>query len=121
VGRGRDPRTLVDLARAAEAAGWDGFFLADNLVADGGAPVLDTQSILAAIAGQTRRIGRGPLITARAASRAGLRGRRSPWIIWRAAAEPGRRRRSRAGVPHLWTSPEKVDTLTSLIHHREDA
>jgi alkanesulfonate monooxygenase SsuD/methylene tetrahydromethanopterin reductase-like flavin-dependent oxidoreductase (luciferase family) len=65
VGRGRDPRTLVDLARAAEAAGWDGFFLADNLVADGGAPVLDTQSILAAIAGQTRRIRRGPLVTAR--------------------------------------------------------
>ena len=59
-----DPRTLVDLACAAEDAGWDGFFLADNLSAAAGAPVVDTWSTLAAIAGQTRRIRLGPLITA---------------------------------------------------------
>ena len=28
-----DPRTLVQLAPAAEEAGWDGFFLSDNLAA----------------------------------------------------------------------------------------
>jgi alkanesulfonate monooxygenase SsuD/methylene tetrahydromethanopterin reductase-like flavin-dependent oxidoreductase (luciferase family) len=64
VGPFHDPRTLVDLARAAEDAGWDGFFLADNLAAGAGVPVVDTWSTLAAIAGQTRRIRLGPLVTA---------------------------------------------------------
>ncbi len=64
VGPFQDPRTLVDLARAAEDAGWDGFFLADNLLATAGMPVVDTWTTLAAIASQTRRIRLGPLVTA---------------------------------------------------------
>ena len=59
-----EPQTLVDLACAAEDTGWDGFFLADNLAAGAGVPVVDTWSTLAAIAGQTRRIRLGPLVTA---------------------------------------------------------
>lgn len=59
-----DPRAVVDLARAAEDAGWDGFFLADNLRAEAGVPLLDSWSTLAAIAGQTQRIRLGPLVTA---------------------------------------------------------
>jgi alkanesulfonate monooxygenase SsuD/methylene tetrahydromethanopterin reductase-like flavin-dependent oxidoreductase (luciferase family) len=59
-----DPRAVVDLALQAEAAGWDGFFLADNLQAAAGVPLLDSWSTLAAIAAQTRRIRLGPLVTA---------------------------------------------------------
>jgi alkanesulfonate monooxygenase SsuD/methylene tetrahydromethanopterin reductase-like flavin-dependent oxidoreductase (luciferase family) len=64
VGPFQDPRTLVALARAAEDAGWDGFFLADNLIAAAGLPVVDTWSTLAAIATHTARIRLGPLVTA---------------------------------------------------------
>jgi alkanesulfonate monooxygenase SsuD/methylene tetrahydromethanopterin reductase-like flavin-dependent oxidoreductase (luciferase family) len=64
VGPFHDPQTLVALARAAEDAGWDGFFLADNLSAGAGVPVVDTWTTLAAIASQTRRIRLGPVVTA---------------------------------------------------------
>ncbi|HUS13638.1 MAG TPA: LLM class flavin-dependent oxidoreductase [Chloroflexia bacterium] len=59
-----DPQAVLDLACLAEEAGWDGFFLADNLQAEPGVPLLDTWTTLAAIASQTRRIRLGPLVTA---------------------------------------------------------
>jgi len=59
-------QTLVTLAQAAEAAGWDGFFLWDHLLPDADSahgPVADPWIALTAIAGATRRLKFGALIT----------------------------------------------------------
>ena len=46
-----DPRTMVELARDAEAAGWDGFFLWDHIrFSATPLPVQDPWVLLAAIA-----------------------------------------------------------------------
>ena len=56
------PRTLADLARDAEAAGWDGFFIWDHLLF-GPVPVVDPWVALMAIALSTERIRLGPMVT----------------------------------------------------------
>ena len=59
-------QTLVELAQAAEAAGWDGFFLWDHLLPDADSahgPVADPWIALTAIAGTTSRLRIGALIT----------------------------------------------------------
>jgi len=59
-------QTLVTLAQAAEAAGWDGFFLWDHLLPDADSalgPVADPWIALTAIAGTTSRLKFGALIT----------------------------------------------------------
>jgi alkanesulfonate monooxygenase SsuD/methylene tetrahydromethanopterin reductase-like flavin-dependent oxidoreductase (luciferase family) len=59
-----DPAVVARLAAEAEAAGWDGFFLWDQI--HWRAPVAavgDTQVTLAAIAAATERIRFGPLVT----------------------------------------------------------
>ena len=67
-----DVPTLSALAREAEAAGWDGFFIWDHLVwAPDGAPLADTTVALTAIALATERIRLGALVTPLA--------RRRPW------------------------------------------
>lgn len=61
-----DPTELVDLAVAAEAAGFDGFFLWDHLVFanDGeGPPIVDPWLVLALIAARTQRITIGTMVT----------------------------------------------------------
>jgi alkanesulfonate monooxygenase SsuD/methylene tetrahydromethanopterin reductase-like flavin-dependent oxidoreductase (luciferase family) len=60
-----DPRTLVELARRAEASGWDGFFLWDhvNYTHQGVRAVADAWIGLATIAGATERIRIGPMVT----------------------------------------------------------
>lgn len=77
-----DPQAMVNLAREAEDAGWDGFFLWDHVLwkePHGRAlPVADTWSLLAAIASRTSRITLGPLITPLP--------RRRPWTVARQAA-----------------------------------
>ena len=49
-----NPRYLIELAQAAEAAGWDGFFLWDTVIHDEhGYPIAEPWSALAAIATAT--------------------------------------------------------------------
>ncbi len=59
------PQPLARLARAAEAAGWDGFFIWDVFGGDSTAPspVVDPWIALAAIAATTERIRFGPMVT----------------------------------------------------------
>lgn len=59
-----DPHVLVDLGRAAEAAGWDGIFLWDHLLYAGGVTkILDPYISLAAIASATTTIQLGAMVT----------------------------------------------------------
>jgi alkanesulfonate monooxygenase SsuD/methylene tetrahydromethanopterin reductase-like flavin-dependent oxidoreductase (luciferase family) len=74
-----DPRVMVTLAREAEAAGWDGFFIWDHVLwlAPENQPVAEPWVTLAAIAATTERIRLGPLITPLP--------RRRPWQVARQA------------------------------------
>ena len=69
-----DPRLLADLARDAEAAGLDGFFVWDHLLR-GDAPVADPWTSLAAIAVATERVRIGTMVTPLP--------RRRPWQVAR--------------------------------------
>jgi alkanesulfonate monooxygenase SsuD/methylene tetrahydromethanopterin reductase-like flavin-dependent oxidoreductase (luciferase family) len=71
-----DPRLLVELAREAESAGWDGFFVWDMLYSDG-EPIVDSLVVLSAIAVSTEGIQIGTMAL-------GL-GRRRPWKVAREA------------------------------------
>jgi probable F420-dependent oxidoreductase len=76
-----NPRLLASLAREAELAGWDGFFVWDHLqffdpLAP--VPVADPWIALAAVATATERIRLGPMVTPLA--------RRHPWQVAREAA-----------------------------------
>lgn len=70
-----DPGTLATLAREAEEAGWDGFFLWDHLTFMKGfvEPIVDPWISLTAVAAATRRIRIGPMVTPLA--------RRRPWKV----------------------------------------
>ena len=70
-----DARVLAELARDAERAGWDGFFLWDHIARPGAPPVVDPWIALAAIAVATERIRIGALVTPLA--------RRRPWKLAR--------------------------------------
>jgi alkanesulfonate monooxygenase SsuD/methylene tetrahydromethanopterin reductase-like flavin-dependent oxidoreductase (luciferase family) len=56
IGELADPRAVVRLATAAEAAGWDGLSVWDNVGNDMDAPVGDPFVILAAVAARTTRL-----------------------------------------------------------------
>src|SRR6476659_4081610 len=73
------PQPLAQLAREAEAAGWDGFFLWDIFGGDAQhpTPVVDPWIMLAAIAATTERIRFGPMVTPVP--------RRRPWKLAREA------------------------------------
>jgi alkanesulfonate monooxygenase SsuD/methylene tetrahydromethanopterin reductase-like flavin-dependent oxidoreductase (luciferase family) len=58
-----DVNVLVDLARETERAGWDGFFIWDQITGFGADNVADVQVTLAAVAIATTRIKLGCLIT----------------------------------------------------------
>jgi len=69
-------RGLADLAREAEEAGWDGFFLWDHVNAgEAGMPMLDVWVTLAAMAMTTSRIRLGATVTPLP--------RRRPWKLAR--------------------------------------
>jgi alkanesulfonate monooxygenase SsuD/methylene tetrahydromethanopterin reductase-like flavin-dependent oxidoreductase (luciferase family) len=57
-----DPRTLAEMAREAEQAGWDGFFLWDHMMI-GSLPTSDPWVALTAIALATERIRIGTMVT----------------------------------------------------------
>lgn len=73
-----DPRVLADLARRAEDAGWDGFFIWDHIQVSWPDAVGDPTVQLAAIAMATSRIRFGPMVTPLP--------RRHPWKLAREAA-----------------------------------
>ncbi len=72
-----DPNTLVDLAKIAETAGWDGVFVWDSLLFDQQwmPPIVDPWITLAAIATSTERVKIGTMIAQLA--------RRRPWKVAR--------------------------------------
>jgi alkanesulfonate monooxygenase SsuD/methylene tetrahydromethanopterin reductase-like flavin-dependent oxidoreductase (luciferase family) len=71
-----DPRYLADIAKEAEDAGWDGFFIWDHMIFDPSwHPIGDTWVGLAAVALNTSRVRIGPLLTPLP--------RRRPWKLSR--------------------------------------
>ena len=72
-----DPRLLVELAVAAEAAGWDGVFVWDHIAReeDAAIPATDPWIALAAIAARTERVRLGAMVTPLS--------RRRPWKVAR--------------------------------------
>lgn len=70
-----DPRTMAELAAAAEDSGWDGVFLEDYVCyqGDAGTPTYDSWVTLAAMATATRRVRLGTKVTPLP--------RRRPWKV----------------------------------------
>lgn len=58
-----DPRVVIQLAQAAEGAGWEGLFIWDHLGYVWGAPSGDPWVILAAVAASTTRLRLGSAVT----------------------------------------------------------
>ena len=74
-----DPRLVGDLAAAAEAAGWDGFFVWDHLqYGERVTAIADVWTCCAAVAMRTERLLFGPMVTPLA--------RRRPQVVARQAA-----------------------------------
>jgi alkanesulfonate monooxygenase SsuD/methylene tetrahydromethanopterin reductase-like flavin-dependent oxidoreductase (luciferase family) len=72
-----DIAALADLAQKAEAAGWDGFFLWDDVAFNPAVDMADPWIALAAIALRTENMRLGPLVTPLP--------RRRPWKVAREA------------------------------------
>jgi alkanesulfonate monooxygenase SsuD/methylene tetrahydromethanopterin reductase-like flavin-dependent oxidoreductase (luciferase family) len=73
-----EPRRVVALGKQAEAAGWDGLFLWDHMLAIPGMAVADPWVVMAGIAAVTQRIRLGALVTPLP--------RRRPWVLARQMA-----------------------------------
>ena len=72
-----DPHLTAEVARDAEAAGWDAVWVWDHVLRDRGVPYGDPWILLAAIALATTRIRLGPMVTPLP--------RRRPWSVAREA------------------------------------
>lgn len=73
-----EPTVLIEAAQAAEAAGWDGFFLWDTVIHDENFyPVAEPWTMLAALAMATKRLRLGIMVTPLS--------RRRPWQVARQA------------------------------------
>lgn len=62
LGRGADPRRVVELAVLAEDAGWEAVFVWDHLAFTWGMPSADAWTTMAAIAQATERVLIGPAV-----------------------------------------------------------
>lgn len=58
-----DASLLIELAEMAEESGWEGFFLWDHIGGGGNSPTLDPWLCLGAIAGRTKSMRLGTMIT----------------------------------------------------------
>jgi alkanesulfonate monooxygenase SsuD/methylene tetrahydromethanopterin reductase-like flavin-dependent oxidoreductase (luciferase family) len=72
-----DPRLTAEIARDAEAAGWDAVWVWDHIQRDLGVPYADPWVLLTVIALATKRIRLGPMVTPLP--------RRRPWLVAREA------------------------------------
>lgn len=72
-----EPGALVALARRAEEAGWEGFFVWDHVVVADSMPIADPWVVLGAIAQTTSSIRLGPMVAALP--------RHRPWNVARQA------------------------------------
>ena len=72
-----DPHLTAEVARDAEAAGWDAVWVWDHTLRDRGVPYADPWILLAAIALATTRVRLGPMVTPLP--------RRRPWSVAREA------------------------------------
>jgi alkanesulfonate monooxygenase SsuD/methylene tetrahydromethanopterin reductase-like flavin-dependent oxidoreductase (luciferase family) len=77
-----DPGSLVDLARRAEIAGWDGVFLWEHVVAGDQFAVADPWVSLGAMASATDRVLLGTMVSPLP--------RRRPWVLARQAGTVSR-------------------------------
>jgi alkanesulfonate monooxygenase SsuD/methylene tetrahydromethanopterin reductase-like flavin-dependent oxidoreductase (luciferase family) len=79
LGEFADPRQVAGLARRAEEAGWDGFFVWDHVVFPYGGPheVADPWVLLTVVAMATARIRFGPMVTPVARRRPGVLARQT--------------------------------------------
>lgn len=114
-----DARALADLAREAEAAGWDGVFLWDHMLFDATFhPIADPWVALAAVAMATERVKIGPMVTPLP--------RRRPWKLAREAVTLDRLSGGRLilgvglGAPADWEfgqfgEPEDAKTRAVLL------
>ena len=102
-----DPRMMAELARDADEAGWDGFFIWDHFfwTAPQNQPVADPYVLLAAMAMASERLKLGALITPIA--------RRRPWKLAREVATP-RPPYGRAYGPGRWNRWRLVRRLRHL-------
>lgn len=96
-----DAATLAELAKEAEEAGWDGFFIWDHILFDDlWHPMIDPWVALAAIAMATEKIRIGPLVTPLP--------RRRPWKLAREVVSIDRLSNGRLilgvglGAPERW-------------------
>ena len=72
-----DPQLTADVARDAEAAGWDAVWVWDHVQRDSGVPYADPWVLLTVIAMATKRVRLGPMVTPLP--------RRRPWLVAREA------------------------------------
>jgi len=109
-----DPRLLASLAREAEDAGWDGFFLYDQVAPERPLPLVDPWIALTAVALATTRIRLGTLVTPLP--------RRRPWKLARETVSLDRLSGGRLilGVG-VGVSPEEFDDLGEQVDLRTRA
>jgi alkanesulfonate monooxygenase SsuD/methylene tetrahydromethanopterin reductase-like flavin-dependent oxidoreductase (luciferase family) len=107
-----DPLFLMDAARRAEAAGWDGFFIWDHMFFDPSFhPIIDPWVGLAAVATTTTRMRIGTMVTPVA--------RRRPWKLARETVSVDRLSNGRLTLGVGLGAPEQWDY--GFFHEETDA